>query len=48
MKGQPLTTSIYVLGFAGSLRSGSHYRAILRAAAELLPAGMRQLRDGGS
>jgi chromate reductase len=30
-----------VLGFAGSLRAGSYNRALLRAAAELAPAGMR-------
>ena len=35
-----MTTSIHVLGFAGSLRKGSYNRAILRAAAELAPAGM--------
>ncbi|MFQ5596069.1 MAG: NADPH-dependent FMN reductase [Anaerolineae bacterium] len=35
-----MTTSIHVLGFAGSLRKGSYNRAILRAASELLPAGM--------
>jgi len=35
-----VATSIHVLGFAGSLRKGSYNRAILRAATELLPAGM--------
>ncbi|MDM7913693.1 MAG: NAD(P)H-dependent oxidoreductase [Candidatus Eisenbacteria bacterium] len=32
--------SVHVLGFAGSLRSGSYNRATLRAAAGLLPDGM--------
>jgi chromate reductase, NAD(P)H dehydrogenase (quinone) len=32
--------SIHVLGFAGSLRTGSFNKALLRAAAELLPEGM--------
>jgi chromate reductase, NAD(P)H dehydrogenase (quinone) len=32
---------ISILGFAGSLRKGSYNRAILRAAAEIVPAGAR-------
>jgi chromate reductase, NAD(P)H dehydrogenase (quinone) len=35
-----MTRPVHVLGFAGSLRKGSFNRAALRAAAELLPAGM--------
>lgn len=36
-----------VLGLSGSLRRGSHNTALLRAAAELLPAGARlQIYDG--
>ena len=35
-----LTNPIHVLGFAGSLRKDSYNAAALRAAAELLPAGM--------
>jgi len=31
---------VHVLGFAGSLRTGSYNKALLRAAAELLPDGM--------
>ena len=31
---------VSILGFAGSLRAGSYNRALLRAAAELAPAGM--------
>jgi chromate reductase, NAD(P)H dehydrogenase (quinone) len=31
---------LHILGFAGSLRRGSYNRALLRAAAELAPAGM--------
>ncbi len=39
--------SIRVLGIPGSLRSGSLNRALIRAAAELAPAGMEiQLFDG--
>lgn len=33
-------TPLNILGFAGSLRRGSFNRALLRAAAELAPAGM--------
>lgn len=33
--------SVDVLGFAGSLRRGSYNRALLRAAGELAPPGMR-------
>lgn len=36
----PSGTAIRVLGFAGSLRAGSYNRALLRAAAELVPDGM--------
>jgi chromate reductase, NAD(P)H dehydrogenase (quinone) len=32
--------AVRVLGFAGSLRKGSHNRALLRAARELAPAGL--------
>ncbi len=32
--------NVHVLGFAGSLRSGSYNRAVLRAAGTLLPDGM--------
>lgn len=35
-----MTQAIQVLGFSGSLRKGSYNTALLRAAAELLPAGM--------
>lgn len=35
-----MNSAVHVVGFAGSLRRGSHNRAVLRAAAELLPAGM--------
>jgi len=35
-----MTASAHVLGFAGSLRKGSFNKALLRAAAELLPEGM--------
>ena len=34
-------TSLSVLGFAGSLRRASYNRALLRAAQDLAPAGMR-------
>lgn len=34
------SSSLRVLGFAGSLRAGSYNRALLRAAQELVPAGM--------
>lgn len=33
-------TQLSILGFAGSLRSGSYNRALLRAASELAPDGM--------
>lgn len=33
--------ALKVLGFAGSLRAGSYNRALLRAAIELAPAGLR-------
>ncbi len=36
-----MARDIQVLGFAGSLRKGSYNRALLRAAEELLPSGMR-------
>jgi chromate reductase len=35
-----MTTPVHVLGFAGSLRSGSYNRALLRAATDLVPEGM--------
>jgi len=35
-----LSSTIHVLGFAGSLRAGSYNRAALRTAAELTPDGM--------
>jgi chromate reductase, NAD(P)H dehydrogenase (quinone) len=35
-----MTNLIRVLGFSGSLRSGSYNRSLLRAAGELLPEGM--------
>jgi chromate reductase len=35
-----MTAPIHVLGFSGSLRGASYNSALLRAAAELLPAGM--------
>jgi chromate reductase, NAD(P)H dehydrogenase (quinone) len=35
-----MTAPIHVLGFSGSLRKASYNSALLRAAAELLPAGM--------
>ncbi len=34
-------TNLTIAGIAGSLRTGSYNRALLRAAAELAPAGMR-------
>jgi chromate reductase len=44
-----MEAEIKILGFAGSLRSGSYNRALLRAAGDLLPAGARldlfDLRD---
>jgi chromate reductase, NAD(P)H dehydrogenase (quinone) len=39
--GEKMVREIYILGFAGSLRKGSYNKAILRAAAEMLPAGAR-------
>lgn len=35
-----MENKLKVLGFAGSLRAGSYNRALLRAAANLLPQGM--------
>jgi len=35
-----MAETLHILGFAGSLRSGSLNRSLLRAAAELAPAGM--------
>lgn len=35
-----MASRIHVLGIAGSLRAGSYNKALLRAAAELLPEGM--------
>jgi chromate reductase len=35
-----MASTVRVLGFAGSLRAGSYNKALLRAAAELLPEGM--------
>lgn len=35
-----MSDRIHVLGLAGSLRAGSYNKALLRAAAELLPEGM--------
>jgi chromate reductase len=35
-----MTTPVHVLGFAGSLRSGSYNRALLRTATDLVPEGM--------
>ena len=34
-------TTLKILGISGSLRQNSYNTALLRAAAELLPAGMR-------
>jgi chromate reductase len=41
-RGTCMTTStpLHILGFSGSLRKGSYNTALLRAAADLLPAGM--------
>ncbi len=35
-----MTASIHVVGFSGSLRTGSYNSALLRAAVEMAPAGM--------
>ena len=34
-----MTDSVKILGFAGSLRTGSYNRSALRAAVKLVPAG---------
>jgi chromate reductase len=36
-----MNEQISILGFAGSLRRGSHNRALLRAALELVPNGAK-------
>jgi len=36
-----MTTSMTILGFAGSLRKGSYNKALLRTAAELMPKGAK-------
>lgn len=36
-----MTTTLSILGFAGSLRQGSYNRAILRAAQEMVPSGAK-------
>jgi chromate reductase len=39
-EGEDMTTSVRVLGFAGSLRRGSYNKAALHIAAEVAPEGM--------